>query len=127
MPLLDAIGIIVTDMSKSIPFYQMLGLDFPDETGGEDHIEASLPSGLRIMLDTEELVKSFKPDWQTPVGQRIGLAFLCESAAEVDALYAKMAAAGYDGKLEPWDAFWGQRYAQVLDPDGYCVDLFAPL
>ena len=28
---------------------------------------------------------------------------------------------------EPWDAFWGQRYAQIHDPDGNVVDLFAPL
>jgi len=28
---------------------------------------------------------------------------------------------------EPWDAFWGQRYAIVRDPDGNGVDLFAPL
>ncbi|MCZ6462364.1 MAG: glyoxalase, partial [Actinobacteria bacterium] len=25
------------------------------------------------------------------------------------------------------DAFWGQRYATVLDPDGNAIDLFAPL
>jgi uncharacterized glyoxalase superfamily protein PhnB len=25
------------------------------------------------------------------------------------------------------DAFWGQRYATVLDPDGNSVDLFASL
>ncbi|MFL6036949.1 MAG: glyoxalase, partial [Gaiellaceae bacterium] len=28
---------------------------------------------------------------------------------------------------EPFDAFWGQRYATVVDPDGNAVDLFAPL
>ena len=27
----------------------------------------------------------------------------------------------------PFDAFWGQRYATVHDPDGNPVDLFAPL
>ena len=26
---------------------------------------------------------------------------------------------------EPFDAFWGQRYAQVKDPDGNPVDIFA--
>jgi uncharacterized glyoxalase superfamily protein PhnB len=36
-------------------------------------------------------------------------------------------AAGYHSELEPFDAFWGQRYATVLDPDGNGVDLFAPL
>lgn len=125
--MLDAIGIVVTDMSKAIPFYQMLGLEFPDETGDEDHVEASLPSGIRIMLDTEKLVKGFKKDWKDPVGQRVGLAFLCDNAAEVDELYAKITGAGYNGVLAPWDAFWGQRYAQVADPDGNCVDLFASL
>jgi uncharacterized glyoxalase superfamily protein PhnB len=29
--------------------------------------------------------------------------------------------------LEPWDAFWGQRYATVRDLDGNGVDLFAAL
>jgi uncharacterized glyoxalase superfamily protein PhnB len=29
--------------------------------------------------------------------------------------------------MEPWDAFWGQRYAVVHDPDGNGVDLFCPL
>jgi hypothetical protein len=29
--------------------------------------------------------------------------------------------------LKPWDAFWGQRYAVVHDPDGNGVDLLAPL
>ena len=24
-------------------------------------------------------------------------------------------------------AFWGQRYAQLLDPDGTVIDLYAPL
>jgi uncharacterized glyoxalase superfamily protein PhnB len=35
--------------------------------------------------------------------------------------------AGFSGTNEPWDAFWGQRYARVSDPDGSKVDLFAPL
>lgn len=124
---LDAIGIVVKDISSALRFYRLLELDFPEETGGEDHVEASLPSGLRIMLDTEELVKGFLPDWKEPVGQRIGLAFLCDSPAGVDATYQRIVDAGYQGKTAPWDAFWGQRYAQVSDPDGNSVDLFAPL
>jgi uncharacterized glyoxalase superfamily protein PhnB len=36
-------------------------------------------------------------------------------------------AAGFRSKKDPWDAFWGQRYAQVIDPDDNAVDLFAPL
>jgi uncharacterized glyoxalase superfamily protein PhnB len=29
--------------------------------------------------------------------------------------------------MEPMDAFWGQRYAQVKDPDGTVIDLYATL
>ena len=61
------------------------------------------------------------------MGQAMGLAFKCGSPAEVDEVYARITAAGYKGRKAPWDAFWGQRYAVVEDPDGNGVDLFAPL
>ena len=35
--------------------------------------------------------------------------------------------AGHRGHLEPWDAERGHRYAQVEDPDGNIVSLFARL
>ena len=57
----------------------------------------------------------------------ISLAFVHDTPADVDATYGKLVAAGYDGHKEPWDAFWGQRYAIVHDPDGNTVDLFAAL
>ena len=44
----------------------------------------------------------------------------------MDAVYAQVVAAGFEGDKEPWDAFWGQRYAQLRDPDGVPVDLYAP-
>ena len=45
----------------------------------------------------------------------------------MDEIYARVVAAGFTGEKEPWDAFWGQRYAQLADPDGVPVDLFAAL
>ena len=125
MPSLDAIGIVASDLARSVTFYRLLGVAFPD--ANDDHLEAQLPNGLRLMLDTEEVIKSFDPDWKRPQGNSIGLAFLCDSAAAVDDLYKAVVAAGFGGKTTPFDAFWGQRYAQVLDPDGHSVDLFAPL
>jgi uncharacterized glyoxalase superfamily protein PhnB len=56
----------------------------------------------------------------------MGLAFLLESPAEVDQVYAELTTLGYEGYKKPWDAFWGQRYAIILDPDGVGVSLFAP-
>jgi catechol 2,3-dioxygenase-like lactoylglutathione lyase family enzyme len=87
MPQLNAIGIVVSDMAKSIRFYRLLGLDVP-ETPDEGHVDASLPSGVRLMLDSEETVRSFRPDWRRASGNQVGLALECGAAAEVDELYA---------------------------------------
>ncbi|ALC19959.1 VOC family protein [Streptomyces pristinaespiralis] len=127
-PRFDAIGLVVSDMAASLAFYRRLGLDIPAEADSAPHAEAVLPGGLRLMWDTEETVRSFDPDWTRPDGgERMAPAFLCDSAAEVDALYDELVAAGYRGHLKPWDAVWGQRYAVVLDPDGLGVSLFAAL
>ena len=125
MPELNAIGIVASDLRQSIAFYRLLGVDFPED--GEGHIEATLPSGTRFMLDSEEVVTSFRPDWTREVGNQLALAFECSGPAEVDETYAQVKAAGFGTEKEPWDAFWGQRYAQLRDPDGVPIDLYAPL
>ena len=126
MPGLNALGIVTSDMGRSIRFYRLLGLDVP-ETAGEGHVDTFLPNGVRFMLDSEEIVKSFRPEWTRSAGNQVGIAFECESAAEVDETYRRAVDAGYHGEKEPWDAVWGQRYAQLLDPDGVGVDLYAAL
>ena len=122
---LAAIGIVTADMGESVRFYRALGVDVPDPGG--DHLAATLPGGLRLMWDTVELIRDLDPDWVDPVGQRMALAFECAGPGDVDAVFARLLEAGFRPKREPWDAFWGQRYAQVYDPDGNAVDLFAPL
>lgn len=126
MPKLNAVGIVTSDMARSLRFYRLLGLDVPD-TPEEGHVDAFLPSGLRLMFDSEELVRGFRPDWSRETGNQVALALECESPAEVDEVYGRVTAAGFSGEKEPWDAFWGQRYAQLLDPDGVPVDLYATL
>ena len=126
MPQLNAIGIVASDMAQSIRFYRLLGLDVP-ETPEEGHVDTFLPNGVRFMLDTEETMTSFRPDWTRATGNQVALAFECGTAAEVDEIYARIVDGGFHGEKEPWDAFWGQRYAQVQDPDGVGVDLYAAL
>ena len=125
MPDLNAIGIVSSDVARSIAFYRLLGVDFPED--GEGHIEATLPSGVRLMLDEEEVIRGFRPDWTRETGNQLALAFECSSPDEVNELYERVKAAGFDTEKEPWDAFWGQRYAQLRDPDGVPVDLFVRL
>ena len=100
MPQLNALGIVVTDMARSIAFYRLLGLDVP-ETPDEGHVDTFLPNGVRFMLDSEETVRSFRPDWARETGNQLGIAFECSSPAEVDEVYARVTDAGFEGEKEP--------------------------
>ena len=126
-PRLTVFEVVVADMAASLAFYRRLGLDIPASADSESHVDVPLGGGLSLAFDTEDTVRSFEPGWTAPTHSRTALAFACDSPAEVDATYAALTGAGYAGHHEPWDAFWGMRYATVLDPDGLGVDLFCPL
>lgn len=122
---LSAIGLVVQDMDRSLAFYARLGLEVPAGERGP-HVEIPLAGGIRFMLDTQEEVQKSDPAWSRPQGSpRVALAFDCGTPTVVDQTYRDLVAAGATPHLEPWDAFWGQRYATLLDPDGNGVDLFA--
>jgi catechol 2,3-dioxygenase-like lactoylglutathione lyase family enzyme len=121
---LDAIGIVAKDPARSVAFYALLGVTLK-QAAGTEHYEATTSSGLRVMLDSEALIRSLITDWEKPTGSGVVMCFKQPSAAEVDRLYDLLCAKGAHGKKAPWDAFWGQRYACVLDPDGNQIDLFA--
>lgn len=123
---LDAIGIIAKDPKQTIQFYELLGVKLI-EAGGADHFEAKTPSGVRIMVDSETLIKKINPDWTKTPGGGVVLCFKQETPAQVDQAYTSVVEAGFKSVKEPWDAFWGQRYSSVSDPDGNQIDLFAAL
>jgi uncharacterized glyoxalase superfamily protein PhnB len=124
VPKLDAIGIVASDLARTRAFYGLLGIDVGE---GDDHVEATMPNGLRLMVDGEHVIRSFNAGWNRETGNQLALAFACDSPAEVDELHTRVVAAGFHGEKKRWDAFWGHRYAQLRDPDGVPVDLFAAL
>ena len=123
------VELVVADMAATLAFYRLVGLDIPAEADNEPHVDIGLAGGLRLAWDTEDTIRSFDPGWSPPSGggHRVAVAFECDDPAGVDAAWAELTAAGYEGHLAPWDAFWGMRYAVVRDPDGTPVDLFSPL
>lgn len=128
-PRLDVVGIVVEDMARSLAFYRELGFEFAPDAEKQGHVEAAAPGGLRVAWDTSDEIRKFDPDWKPASGGsgRAGFAFLVDSPAEVDSTYERLTSLGYEGAREPWDAFWGQRYASIADPDGIDVDIFCPL
>ena len=125
---LNVINVAVTDMNASLAFYRALGLPIPEGQEGEDHVGVELPNGLAVMFDTDAGMLTFDPQHAPqPGSSRTSLAFEADSPAEVDRMYAAVTALGDFGHLEPWDAFWGQRYSKLRDPDGNPVDVYAAL
>jgi catechol 2,3-dioxygenase-like lactoylglutathione lyase family enzyme len=123
-----AIGLVVADMGRALAFYRTLGLDVPIDADDQPHVDVPLPNGASLMFDTIDTIHSFDPSWGPSTGgHRVALAFACDGPGDVDAVFAELVAAGHQPHLEPWDAFWGQRYASVHDPDGNSVELFAAL
>lgn len=124
-PTFTTIGLVVADMAAAAAFYERLGLKFGDED--DDHRECEL-GAVKLTLDTEAAVSSFTPGWTRATGSpRVSLSFQVDTPAAVDELVAELAAAGAVVTRPPWDAFWGQRYASLSDPDGNEVDLYATL
>ncbi len=121
------IDIVVADMAASLGFYRALGLPVPDGREDAEQTEIETPGGASIGLISEAMMRGHNPHWVDPAGQRVTFACRCDRVSEVDETYIKMIGAGYEGRQEPWDSSWGQRYAMLGDPDGNPVDLFAEL
>ncbi|WP_299571018.1 VOC family protein [uncultured Williamsia sp.] len=120
------LSVVVSDMPRALAFYRACGLDIDPAQDGEPHAETVLDGGFRLMFDTVDVIRSFDASWTPPAGgHRMALAIDCGDPAEVDRRHAELVGAGATDHLAPFDAFWGQRYAVVLDPDGNPVDLFA--
>ena len=126
-PRLDAIGIVTADMAASCRFYRLLGVPVGEPPEGEDHFEATLPSGIRLMWDSRRADEATQPGLAAARRPPSRPCLPLRRRGRRGRTHAAVVAAGFGSKNDPWDAFWGQRYALVLDPDDNVVDLFAPL
>ncbi len=127
-PKLHTIGFVVGDMPGSMDFYHRLGLQIPDGEEHSPHVEYESAHGYSIGFDSEAVVKATDDHWREPSGSaRVNLHFQLETPQQVDETYARVIAAGAGVHAPPWDAFCGQRFACVTDPDGNVVSLFADL
>lgn len=122
---LSAIGIPCKDIQKSLLFYKELGLEFIKYS--EQHFETKPSNGTKIMLDSYDLLKELDPHWKEPINPSIVLGFEQQSPNDVDRLFEHMTQMGHRKVTVPWDAPWGQRYCNILDPDGNQIDIYAEL
>ncbi len=127
---LDQVNLVVRDVEGSRAFYARLGLDFGDERDpvwSAHHVSARQGEGtpLDVDLDSRTFARQWNEGWAGGIGAVLG--FKVDTRAEVDALVAALAAEGVPVQQDPYDAFWGARYAIVSDPDGNAVGIMSPV
>ena len=130
-PVLNQFNLVVRDMDATVTFYRRLGLTIPETNASvaQHHRTAIMPSGIALDFDSQEFARQWNAGWpvQNDGGGMGVLGFGLASRETVDALYAHITDAGFRGQQEPYDAFWGARYAVVEDPDGNAVGLMSPV
>jgi len=127
---LDQVNLVVRDVEVTRSFYSRLGLDFGEEhdpVWAHHHVGA--PHGEHAAIDVDLDSTSFVQKWDAgwPGGTGIVVGFKVDSRPEVDELVATLAAEGVPVQQEPFDAFWGARYAVLSDPDGNGVGIMSPI
>jgi len=110
---LSAITLATRDMDAAVRFYRLCGFELL--YGGESASFTSFRAGdsfLNLIAEPAEV------SWW-------GRAIFYDS--DVDALYARLVAAGYSPQGPPRDASWGERFFHVTDPDGHEISFAWPL
>jgi catechol 2,3-dioxygenase-like lactoylglutathione lyase family enzyme len=133
-PVLNQVNLFVRDLDATIAFYQRLGLPVADHGGdwpsgsGARHVEVVTADGISLEFDNMKSALLWKPALPATAGDGPAtvIGFALESRESVDAVYAELTAAGAPGRVVPYDAFWGARYAVVADPDGNEIGLMSP-
>lgn len=122
MATFSMVDLTAADVIKTVEFYRRVGVDIPHENvwhedGTAHHVEAPLADGFVLGIDPKEPTARYDTnDERGPY-----LIFTVDTREDVDAKYAELTSAGYVGHLEPFEAFWGSRYAVVDDPDANYV------
>jgi len=125
-PHLDQINLVVHDMDAMVDFYGRLGLEVASfgPQWDQHHREVNRERGMHFDLDSEASLAQWNRGW--PAG-RTGpvIGFRVTARETVDAIHADLVAAGYASQQQPFDAFWGARYAVVTDPEGNPVGIMS--
>lgn len=113
-------ALVVKDARKAIAFYKKAfgaeeKLVIPTPEGQVMHAELSIGDS-RFMLGEENPAFPQHLSAESLRGSPVSLNIYVPDA---EAAFKKAVAAGAKGLQAPLDAFWGDRYAKVVDPFGY--------
>jgi len=133
MPALSQLDLVCRDLDTSIAFYSLLGLKIPKSAvwrtkTGAHYARIEFGNGMELALGSPKLARAYNAGHRpSKGGSNVVIGFTLPTRRAVDAMFKKLTAAGHRGLQQPWDAFWGSRYAIVADPDGNQVGLMSPV
>jgi catechol 2,3-dioxygenase-like lactoylglutathione lyase family enzyme len=113
---INAVTLATADMATAVAFYDALGFELA--AGGANAAFTTYRVGdgfLNLQLDRAH----------APVREIWGRVIFFVD--DVDAMYARVVAAGYVPSTAPADAPWDERYFHVRDPDGHELSFARPL
>ena len=112
---ISAITLATHDMRRAVRFYRVLG--FAMLYGGEDDGFTSFKAGGAFLNLIAQPAERRWSSW--------GRVIFYDS--DVDALHARLVAAGWRPDTAPRDAEWGERFFHMTDPDGHELSFAWPL
>ena len=128
--------LVVSDAAAALDFYKKaLGATELMRMPAEDkkrlmHSEISV-NGARIFVmdDFPEYRESHQQggNWQPPTKLGGTTVTIHLEVKNCDEAVKRARDAGAKVVMEPWDAFWGARYAQIVDPFGHAWSFAHPL
>lgn len=125
-PILDQVNLVTGDLPASVRFYRMLGVEIPDTRPGWNEHHRTAEFGADEVVDFDIDSTGFTAHWGSEaIASGPLLSFRFETREAVDRRYAELTGAGYRGLREPYDAFFGSRFAVVEDPGGVAVGLMS--
>jgi predicted lactoylglutathione lyase len=121
---LNQVNLIVTDLERAKEFWAVLGWQSTPR-----HPKAALisfPNGMDLVLHEPEFAKRWDPGFSGASAGSMVIDVNLPGREAVDDTYTRVLAAGYRSSVEPWDTFFGARYAIVCDQDGHRIGLKSP-
>jgi catechol 2,3-dioxygenase-like lactoylglutathione lyase family enzyme len=112
---ISAITLATHDMARAVRFYRLLGFELL--YGGEEAGFTSFRAGDGYLNLTAQPVERQWSSW--------GRVIFYDS--DVDALHARLLAAGATPDTAPRDAEWGERFFHITDPDGHELSFAWPI
>lgn len=128
-PSLHQTLLMVTDLDESLAFYRdVIGLE-PEQVNDSNVEFATGDCTLVLEEDFDDAVLDefglTAPS--DPRGDGLIVAIEVDDTAEVDTTVDRVENEGYGVRMEPREVPWGRQMSIVEDPNGYLVEISAPL